>query len=119
MGRRTAAKRHRRAMKTKPDTEPNQPSPEFPSLEELKARLRKIIDEYTQSGGRLTVRYMPTQELLRRRMEGNEHIPTVYIQTKPNQPNEQLPITSYSSHFNLTTITENDNPDTDVETRIN
>ena len=119
MGRRTAAKRHRRAMRTKPNTEPNQQSPEFPSLEELKARLRKTINEYTQSGGRLTVRYMPTEELLRRRMEGNEHIPTVYIQTKPNQPNEQFPIASYSSHFNLTTITENDDPDTDTETRNN
>jgi len=45
MGRRTAAKRHRRAMEIKPNTEPTQSTPEAPSLGELKARLRQIINE--------------------------------------------------------------------------
>ena len=106
MGRRTAAKRQRRAARAAAADETDQSPPESPTLGELKERLRKTINDYVQSGGRLTVQYMPTDELLRRRIAANEQIVTAYIQTMSNQPNEQLPITSYSSHFNLPTITE-------------
>ena len=106
MGRRTAAKRQRRAARAAEADQSDKSPSESPSLGELKERLRKTINDYVQSGGRLTVQYMPTDELLRQRMAANEQIATTYIQTLSDQTNEQLPIISYSSHFNLPTITE-------------
>lgn len=106
MGRRSAAKRKRRAERNQYTQSTF--DPDSPTTEELINRYHQAVAEYTASGGQIIISQMPTEELRRQRTNPtqNEEIPTVYLQTRPDYPGQQLPIVTYSSHFQHPTTSD-------------